>query len=97
MAVVFFVLAVLFAIVRALSSVFVIRGKTVDNVKTAAGTTESVHTEVNSIAVQHSPAPAKLTLSNVDERIAAMIMAIVSHDSQIPLSELRFISIRARN
>ncbi len=35
-----------------------------------------------------------LQLKNVDEKTAAMIMAIVSHESNIPLSELRFKSIR---
>ncbi len=36
----------------------------------------------------------ELKLYNVDEKTAAMIMAIVSDESQIPLSELRFKSIR---
>ena len=35
-----------------------------------------------------------LQLKKVDEKTAAMIMAIVSHESNIPLSELRFKSIR---
>lgn len=37
-----------------------------------------------------------LTLHNVDERTAAMIMAIVSDESGIPLSELQFKSIKAK-
>ena len=37
----------------------------------------------------------ELTLIGVDEKIAAMIMAIVSDESQIPLSELHFKSITA--
>jgi len=36
-----------------------------------------------------------LDLHNVDDRTAAMIMAIVSDDSGIPLNELRFKSIKA--
>ncbi len=36
----------------------------------------------------------ELKLYNVDEKTAAMIMAIVSDESQIPLSELRFKSIK---
>jgi hypothetical protein len=36
-----------------------------------------------------------LKLKNVDEKTAAMIMAIVSHESGIPLSQLRFKSIKA--
>ncbi|RCX18412.1 oxaloacetate decarboxylase gamma subunit [Anaerobacterium chartisolvens] len=37
----------------------------------------------------------ELKLINVDEKTAAMIMAIVSHESGIPLSQLSFKSIRA--
>ncbi|MDD2502996.1 MAG: OadG family protein [Clostridia bacterium] len=36
----------------------------------------------------------ELRLKNVDEKTAAMIMAIVSDESSIPLSELRFKSIK---
>ena len=36
----------------------------------------------------------ELFLKNVDEKTAAMIMAIVSDESSIPLSELRFKSIK---
>lgn len=38
--------------------------------------------------------PDELKLVDVDEPTAAMIMAIVSHESGIPLSELRFKSIK---
>lgn len=38
----------------------------------------------------------QLILQNVDERTAAMIMAIVSDESGIPLSELCFKSIKAK-
>ncbi len=37
----------------------------------------------------------QLQLIDVDEKTAAIIMAIVSHESQIPLSELQFKSIKA--
>ncbi|HEY9061544.1 MAG TPA: OadG family protein [Pseudobacteroides sp.] len=37
----------------------------------------------------------ELKLMGVDEKTAAMIMAIVSDESKIPLSELQFKSIRA--
>lgn len=47
-----------------------------------------------------SEAPAlsagNLKLHNVDERTAAMVMAIVSDESGIPLSELQFKSIKAK-
>lgn len=39
---------------------------------------------------QHS----ELTLDDVDEPTAAAVMAIVSHESNIPLSQLRFKSIK---
>ena len=39
----------------------------------------------------------ELKLHNVDEPTAAMIMAIVSDNSGIPLEELRFKSITAKN
>lgn len=37
----------------------------------------------------------ELKLLGVDEKTAAMIMAIVSHEAQIPLSELHFKMIKA--
>lgn len=37
----------------------------------------------------------QLKLIDVDEKTAAIIMAIVSHESKIPLSELQFKSIKA--
>ncbi len=37
----------------------------------------------------------ELKLKNVDEKTAAMVMAIVSHESKIPLNELVFKSISA--
>lgn len=37
----------------------------------------------------------ELKLLGVDEKTAAMIMAIVSHESKIPLSELQFKMIKA--
>lgn len=48
--------------------------------------------------VQETAAPAsarnELKLTNVDEKTAALIMAIVSDESGIPLSELIFTSIK---
>ena len=48
-------------------------------------------------AEQKSAAPVypdTVDLINVDEKTAAMIMAIVADETDIPLNELRFISIR---
>jgi len=38
-----------------------------------------------------------LVLNNVDERTAAMVMAIVSHETKTPLDQLVFKSISARD
>lgn len=46
--------------------------------------------------VAAEPAPA-VRLEGVDEQTAAIIMAIVSYNSGIPLERLRFNSIRAVN
>lgn len=54
--------------------------------------------EENGIPLEQGDAglsTGQLKLIGVDEKTAAMIMAIVSHESGIPLSELRFISIKA--
>ncbi len=48
--------------------------------------------EIGSVA---SISAGQVKLIDVDEKTAAMIMAIVSHESQIPLSELSFKSIKA--
>jgi len=51
------------------------------------------HTPVNNNEKDFSA--GELKLINVDERTAAMIMAIVSDETKIPLSELRFKTIKA--
>ncbi len=48
-------------------------------------------------AVDEGWSAGELRLLGVDEKTAAMIMAIVSHESQIPLSELQFKMIKAIN
>jgi len=101
MAVVFLVLAVLFTLIqtlsRVLSSAFA-KGKNnaaeasdVQNaaVNTAQDQTAAVRDPQISASVQTS----SLKLNNVDDRTAAMIMAIVSHETGIPLDELVFRSI----
>lgn len=48
-------------------------------------------------AVQAEPAPGaagELKLYDTDPRTAAMLMAIVADELQVPINELRFISIR---
>ncbi len=51
--------------------------------------------EAEEVSGDASFSTGELKLVNVDERTAAMIMAIVSDESKIPLQELRFKAIRA--
>lgn len=86
LAMVFVLLASLYAIVLISSSAIAFFAKG----KTAAQAIPAAAPEVRS-----EPAPGGLTLTNVDEPTAAMIMAIVSHESGIPVAELNFKSIKA--
>lgn len=84
-AVVFVVLIVLFAIIRAFSfAVNAFSKKTA--VEPEAAAVEAAEEEEFS--------SGSLKLKDVDEPTAAMIMAIVSDESGIPLSELIFKSIK---
>ena len=94
MSLVFLVLAELCAVVKILS------------VLSASGSAGNGRGELNARQPAESggrtreamDAPAssgELKLLKVDEKTAAIIMAIVSDESGIPLSELRFKSIRA--
>jgi len=100
-AVVFLVLAVLFALVQALSSVLgsaFRKGKS--NTEDASGMQHTaMKTAQDQTAVARDPQigasvqASSLKLNNVDERTAAMIMAVVSHETGTPLNELAFKSI----
>lgn len=91
MGMVFFVLAILYALLIALSKVLGTQAPkaTVDTIVSR----EEPEEDWDADAVQASS--GELRLLNVDEKTAAMIMAIVSDGSHIPLSELRFKSIKA--
>ncbi len=74
------------------------------NIKAATrkNDTENIPAQAETAATGEGPAEAgggwtagELKLVGVDEKTAAMIMAIVSHESQIPLSELQFKIIKA--
>ena len=90
MAIVFAVLIMLIAMVKIVEQ-FTNRGNKEEEVSVAAAP-----------AAAPAPAPAKpapgtageLKLYNVEERDAAMVMAIVADKLGKPLNELRFISIR---
>ncbi|NLY18424.1 MAG: hypothetical protein GX045_05640 [Clostridiaceae bacterium] len=90
MAVVFFVLIVLLLLIKLFSVIIaLLTGKAEENLP------------VSEPAIMEETGPelscGELKLQNVDEPTAAMIMAIVSEESGIPLEELRFKSIKAKN
>ena len=93
LALVFTVLIIIYTLVMALSKVINVVLKR----KTAAEGNEAVISmpgEDWDIEAVHASS-GEMSLLNVDEKTAAMIMAIVSDESHIPLAELRFKSIRA--
>ena len=114
MAVVFLVLAALFALIQSMSRVLgSVSGKgardenpdaanTADTANAAGASAmlnNAVQTAEEQTAAVHdqqmgsSAQTGSLKLDNVDERTAAMIMAVVSHETKIPLNQLVFRSI----
>ena len=85
-AMVFAVLVCLYAIIKAFSL----------GISAIGGRKKAPQVESPSM-VKPDLSSGELRLYNVDERTAAMIMAIVSDESGIPLSELVFKTIRALN
>lgn len=89
MLVVFFALVLLMVIIKVMIAVGDRRQKQ------AAPT--PVETPVPAAAPASVPAPGsagELKLYDTDPRTAAMLMAIVADELQLPLNELRFLSIR---
>ncbi len=93
LALVFVVLAILYAMVMLLSKVLGIKVSKKTAEENPAELTVSANDVKDMDVVQISS--GELKLKNVDEKTAAMIMAIVSDESGIPLSELCFKSITA--
>ncbi|KUG04099.1 hypothetical protein ASZ90_018461 [hydrocarbon metagenome] len=95
-AIVFFVLIVLSVFIQLQTVVLgyatATKGTDIRNVPT--GAEKAFTAEVPEIVAEGWSA-GELKLLGVDEKTAAMIMAIVSHESQIPLSELQFKMIKA--
>jgi len=92
MAVVFLVLVILSLIIKLFSlAIGLVAGK---EKSTSAAMPESKPLIIEEKGPELSC--GELILHNVDERTAAMIMAIVSDDSGIPLEELCFKSIKAK-
>lgn len=92
MAIVFAVLIVLMLVIKVMEK-FTARGQNTEAPAPVAAYTAPVPAE----AAPAKPAPGtagELKLYNVDERDAAMVMAIVADSLGKPLNELRFISIR---
>ncbi len=90
--IVFLVLAVLYAIVILLSTA--LRSATVRNASDSKTANEN-SPERTEVANDQQIASGKLELFNVDDKTAATIMAVVSHESGIPLDELNFKYIKA--
>ena len=92
MTIVMLVLAVLFALIKIFSFGIASMAKH-QNKKAMAGSQPAAADAYACPACDSSSGDVRL--HHVDERTAAMIMAIVSDESGIPLSELCFKSIRA--
>jgi Na+-transporting methylmalonyl-CoA/oxaloacetate decarboxylase gamma subunit len=107
LAVVFLVLAIIYFLIRIFSAV--VGGiKSSPREPAAAPNSEprlqSVPTILADISASEPNAAVKpepkqfsagiIKLNDVDEKSAAMVMAVVSHETGIPLSQLRFKSIR---
>lgn len=93
-ALVFLVLSSIFVLINLLA---VILKKIENNISKAPVVTNEEVTVSNTVENKETNgfSTGDLMLINVDEKTAAMIMAIVSDESKIPLSELCFKSIRA--
>lgn len=88
---VFVVLAILFSLIRLLPTALDLvyrRKKAAEDIKSVK---ESNIEDWNRVQASYG----ELKLKNVDEKTAALIMAIVSDESGIPLQELQFKSIKA--
>jgi uncharacterized membrane protein len=89
--VVFAVLIILYILIRLFSAIVALLSKKNRNMQSVS----AIVTQENYSAPEISA--GELKLYNVDERTAALIMAIVSDESGIPLSELCFKSIKAKD
>jgi len=91
--IVFLVLSILCVMVKLLTVVMGIKGNKKEVTENTGVLPETASKDWDTEVIQASS--GELRLKNVDEKTAAIIMAIVSDDSQIPLSELCFKSIAA--
>lgn len=84
--------AVVFSVLIALSLVIKLISVIISSAQKKAPVSDTVQEQESVQAAQF--ADGELKLFEVDEKTAALIMAIVSDESGIPLSQLRFQSIR---
>ena len=93
--VVFAMLGILSVVIMIISTVI----PTETTVKDAAVKTDADETAERSEAVNAEPVPygGTVKLLGVDEKTAACVMAIVSHETKIPLDQLVFKSIKVLN
>ena len=94
-ALVFFVLSCLFTLVKVLSKVLSRIEDKRAGISIAKAADETAVTKTVGEANANGISTGELKLINVDEKTAAMIMAIVSHESKVSLWELSFKSIKA--
>lgn len=95
MAVVFFVLGILYFLIRLFSLLLGYVNKS--QAQTPAAPEAVSENAAEAVSPQDDFSAGSLVLKDTDEQTAAMIMAIVSDESGIPLSELCFKSIRQIN
>lgn len=92
-------ISIVFIVLITLSFLLMLQSKIIGSVVKKYNSKETVEeVDLNKDGAQESVVNAtsgELKLLGVDERTAAMIMAIVSDESKIPLSELQFKSIKA--
>lgn len=87
-----FGLSLVFVVLIALSAVISVESKILENIKPKKPAEEKPVEETEAVP---EATYGELKLIGVEEKTAAMIMAIVSDESGIPLSELQFKSIKA--
>ena len=95
MAIVFIVLIVLMLLVKIQSVIFNLIDKKIDKPSSKVKALSSSHSNSNYIENDAEVAKGELDLIGVDEKTAAMIMAIVCDELKLPLNELQFKYIKA--
>ena len=91
-----FGLAIVFVVLIALCLLIMLQSRIIGAFRLKKKEAPQKKTEQSaSVERRMPPSQSQLKLFDVDEKTAAIIMAIVSHVSKTPLSELQFKSIKA--